>query len=861
MSEANILTELIVDLPKYRAHKRSIKKECEYETLLAHTDLTLSYFKRIWQEKSIDNFMEEFTAKVMPKLSKDGKIFLYKMIWGIPVFHDIGKINPRFQQDKMDNHDIKKIEALWGIGTIHSQLSAILYIDYFRSEIRKNVSAFSDRKILNIFLFYHAYIISRHHSNLSNMEEFLQILEDKSSESIFSFFNGNNDESLKEVYKGKFNLKTKVLSGRIKSVREWRGSLNQENGMYMYIYEKMMYSLLVASDYYATTDFMNDVSMQNFGGLKNVQEWIDIYEKTPMMKSVRAYQQRKFPQSIDDLKKIEDINELRCEIFCETEKELQKHRENNLFYLEAPTGSGKSNTAINLCFNLMKSDEKLQKIYYIYPFNTLVEQNLECLQNIFGNNADKMKDIAVINSLTAIKVNEEESNYADKWSKALLDRQFLNYPMIVSTHVSFFDTIFGCTKESAFGFYQLMNSVVVLDEIQSYRNTLWGKFSYFVKAIAKLLHMKVIIMSATLPNLDLLSDESYKADILLPDRKKYFTNRCFKDRVHISYELLEKTKNEDAECSLELLQQHLIDHIGNEDRPNKILVEFIKKTTAYNFWQRLNESPDLNCDLEYMSGDSNLIERKQIIDKFKTTKKSIILVATQVIEAGVDIDADLGYKDISRLDSEEQFMGRINRSCKRSGKVYFFNVDNCRFIYRNDIRADKTLTLENESIRDILLKKDFSRYYAEVMNLLKDDDENLGEDGLEKFFQEISELRWKEITEKMKLINDDEMSISVYLAREIKKDDGTIINGKDVWHDYISLLKNQKMNYAEKQVKLSQIKAKMGNFIYKIHNSNLVYDDRCGELLYIEDGEKFFDGNKFNRARIEGRVNDFIDIV
>lgn len=49
----------------------------------------------------------------------------------------------------------------------------------------------------------------------------------------------------------------------------------------------------------------------------------------------------------------------------------------------------------------------------------------------------------------------------------------------------------------------------------------------------------------------------------------------------------------------------------------------------------------------------------------------MILIATQVIEAGVDIDMDIGYKDTSRLDSEEQFMGRINRSAKRRGIVYF----------------------------------------------------------------------------------------------------------------------------------------------------------------------------------------------
>lgn len=87
--------------------------------------------------------------------------------------------------------------------------------------------------------------------------------------------------------------------------------------------------------------------------------------------------------------------------------------------------------------------------------------------------------------------------------------------------------------------------------------------------------------------------------------------------------------------------------------------------------------------------------------------QEVILVATQVIEAGVDIDMDIGYKDISRLDSEEQFIGRINRSCRKDGVVYFFNMDDAKGIYRKDVRVDTDNTLMNEEIRQVLNSKDF----------------------------------------------------------------------------------------------------------------------------------------------------------
>ena len=171
------------------------------------------------------------------------------------------------------------------------------------------------------------------------------------------------------------------------------------------------------------------------------------------------------------------MNDLRTEILTDAEKVLKENKNGSIFYLEAPTGSGKSNTALDLSFQLVKNCEDLHKIYYIYPFNTLVEQNMENLRKVFGSNKEILEQIAVINSLTPIKMSqrqkkaEEETEDTLYYQKALLDRQFLNYPMIISTHVSLFDVMFGNTKESAFGFHQLMNSVIVLDRnSNSYKN-------------------------------------------------------------------------------------------------------------------------------------------------------------------------------------------------------------------------------------------------------------------------------------------------------------------------------------------------------------------------------------------------------
>ncbi|MCE6985105.1 hypothetical protein EI534_48685, partial [Pseudomonas frederiksbergensis] len=75
--------------------------------------------------------------------------------------------------------------------------------------------------------------------------------------------------------------------------------------------------------------------------------WNKFYEDTSLLKNIRKYQKTKYPLSDEKLNTVKDINLWRSEIFCEVEEKIKANTDENIFYLEAPTGSGKSNTAIN----------------------------------------------------------------------------------------------------------------------------------------------------------------------------------------------------------------------------------------------------------------------------------------------------------------------------------------------------------------------------------------------------------------------------------------------------------------------------------------------------------------------------------
>ena len=849
--EADILKNLVINLNRYKAHKKSKDNEIIYETLLAHTELTNKYFFKFWQSKNSDEIFDRFCdvfwqkENIDNKLKNKAKDLLKEIIMTIPIFHDIGKVNPNFQLMKLKVNDFKENEAY--VNTHHSFLSSMFYMDYCRKLVYDEKNEDEIVNLLAEFILYNGYIIARHHSELGSLTEFTKLinLDDDTYFSKLKRIINNED-----IYSVKIDFIKSDIEDMFRNLNkvdkdaEKVGKRSIKQGVYLSIYIRWLYSLLVASDYYATSEFMNEADFSENTDLNDIDKWDSVYENTDLLKNIRQYQQERYPISNEELNTVTDINILRSEIFCEVEEKIKTNADENIFYLEAPTGSGKSNTAINASFKLMQHDKRLQKIFYIYPFNTLVEQNLETLEKVFADNEDIKQNIAVINSITPIKVSEKDLNdneEKDVYQKALLDRQFLNYPMILSTHVSLFNIIFGNRQSDVLAFYQLANSVIVLDEIQSYKNKIWAEIICYLKELAKMFNIKIIIMSATLPDLDILSKFQAQAVDLLENSSRFFAVDCFKNRVKLNYDLLKIDKDD----ILGELKTHLKQYLKSD---KKILIEFIKKKTAHDFWVDLQENEDFkDVQIEYLSGDDSIAERKRILDKVKKATDTLILVSTQVIEAGVDIDMDIGYKNISKLDSEEQFLGRINRSCKKEGIAYFFEVDEASDIYKDDVRLSESIVLKDVNMQKILELKLFDEYYKKVLET------TMGKYSyhFDEFIKDISDLNYESISTHMKLIDDTQDMVQIYIIRTLCVD-GEILDGKQIWDSYVDLWENGRktMSYAEWKIELSRITSKMNNFIYQVSKHNLhigKFYEQMGNITCLEDGDKYFIKDKFNR--------------
>jgi CRISPR-associated endonuclease/helicase Cas3 len=302
-----------------------------------------------------------------------------------------------------------------------------------------------------------------------------------------------------------------------------------------------------------------------------------------------------------------------------------------------------------------------------------------------------------------------------------------------------------------------------------------------------------------------------------------------------------------------------------EGKSVRLFIEFISKATARSFYQRLREE-DLNIPLFELTGDDSNLLRKKVLKQLGKNEagnfrlNEVIVVATQVIEAGVDIDMDIGFKDISILDSEEQFLGRINRSCLRTDcHAYFFNMIDAKKIYKGDLRTEDNL--RSETYQQMLQQKDFNGFYQQVMGRINEKRQRATPENWSHFTSAVRQLQFNEVEKQMRLITEKQFTLFIDHKVSFTNEAGVLEQweGKQVWEEFENLLLDKKMDYAERMVRLSQTKEKMAYFTYSYgvqHNSKLdtpgSYTEKIGSLFYVPEGERFMEldengSKKFNR--------------
>lgn len=800
MKEMELITPDVLEDSRYLAHSRETDGRRETETLPAHSRLTLHYYEVYCRKKGIDKIVQGLIEACGFRGKEAETVYL---LFRYAIYlHDLGKINPRYQADVLENELFRARRGL-ARNSHHGKASAYLYIDHMYKAVlsipagnglMENGPAESSpaervQKCLAAF----AYCISRHHGKLENGKDFSELeLWDE------QYFKSELDEEA--FARVRYNMQQKA----------------GEEPAGFYILCRLLYALITGCDYCATQEFMTGHTMEPVviaGGGEGLKQ---SYDQSGICRSIRQYQRD--PASF----KGDPINVLRNRLFLEAEQNLLARPEAHIYYLEAPTGAGKTNMAVNLTLRVLEVDHKINNIFYIFPFNTLVEQTKNTLQPFFGER------MALINSLTPVVTGGDDRQ--EDYDQAWLDHIFHNYPIVLTSHVNFFNALFGCGRNQCFPLLKLCNSVIILDEIQSYKNGIWREIITFLQSYARLLHIKIIIMSATLPQLDrLLRTVEAQFAPLISDPQIYYRHSLFQERVRLDFSLLEQGK-----ITLEELKEKVW-----QFREKRVLVEFIKKKTARKFYELCQEEGNVVL----LTGDDNGARREQVIRRINSGEK-LILIATQVIEAGVNIDMEIGFKDISLPDGEEQFLGRINRSCLQAeGAVaYFFDCDDAASVYRGDARLP--YSIQDPDIQQNLREKRFDKIYARVFADLMARTSKADLKNLAYLDKDCAQFNCRVIEEKMRLMEPSRQLFVPYVWEDL--------DGYQVWEEFKALSRNRDISYAQRKVEHSRMALRMSYFTFSVYRDKIpVGVEEFGGYYFIEGGERFVKDGILDRAALE----------
>jgi len=483
------ISELIPNSEKYCAHiGNSIP-----ETLHEHIRLVLKYFLSIVKKQNLDIVIDKIINEIT-----EGNEFLSNEIKFIFVasiaYHDLGKINPNFQTDKMNNQSFMN-ENL-SIGSQHSLLSSFLFLFYFVELISSNQSiSKTDKEFLISITYLFLFPILKHHNSVLTKEITLTktIIEE-----LYHF--------LQEC---KISISLQFATNFLKIKDSIIDRFAEKKQFALFSLIKFSYSLLTACDYYATNEYIADIKVDDFGLINNEL-------RTKIRKNFRtkkSYNRDLFlhfdqfrESPFDELQERNEanLNILRQKLNAEVISILRNNPDNLWYYIEAPTGAGKTNLSLACISELLHTDKNLDKVFYVFPFTTLITQTYSGIQETIGLDRN---ELIQLHSKAGFHTKEEvtDGEYG-KEKKIHLDNLFVNYPVCVTSHIRFFDILKGNNKESNYLLHRLCNSIVVIDELQTYNPKHWDKILYFIENYARLFNMRFIIMSATLPKIDVLSE-------------------------------------------------------------------------------------------------------------------------------------------------------------------------------------------------------------------------------------------------------------------------------------------------------------------------------------------------------------------
>jgi len=455
-----------------------------------------------------------------------------------------------------------------------------------------------------------------------------------------------------------------VLRYRLSKHSDEDGALSEEEGARICLWGQLLFSALIDADKFSAAELSRDTRPS----------------LTPDL--VERFLRARYPQPRHELdrRRAAFHQAVRQRVEALTPEKIV----DQIFSLTAPTGMGKTLAALDASLRLR---EKLAqrwrvppRIIYTLPFVNIIEQNYKVFHEVLSGTLPGYLEASERfllrhHHLAEVIYRKEEDTLPVE--KALLMTEAWESEIVVTTFVQLFQTLLGYQNRFLKKLHNLIGAIVILDEVQALPMEYWPLSANVFENLRREMGLVVIQMTATRPIIFPVTQE------LHPSPASLFSSQ-HRTRLHITEQ--EEPLEQWAAHIAELYRRH-----GSL----LVVVNTIRASLQVYEWLRVQklgtpfglQAPDAKEWLVYLSTNITPKQRRERLEAVKSHLKEggcALVISTQVIEAGVDIDFPAVVRDLGPLDSIVQVTGRCNREGKlEKGEAYVIPLQDggCARVY------------------------------------------------------------------------------------------------------------------------------------------------------------------------------------
>ncbi len=361
-----------------------------------------------------------------------------------------------------------------------------------------------------------------------------------------------------------------------------------------------------------------------------------------------------------------------------SEIDIKKDR---LFTITAPTGIGKTLSVMNFALRLKQRISIAQKyepqIIYCLPFINIIEQTYKVFHDLFRGEEIVLLKHHQYTDIWGMAEKDRTDDEEVLMSKKLLEVEDWQADVVLTTFVQFFHSVISNKNRMLKKFHRIAGSIIILDEVQNIKAEYWPLIGAVLYHLSEFLNCRIILMTATQPLIFETANKVFDQmqiafrPLMESGEMEFYFNQF--ERTKLVSLIDKENPLEDADAFYDLFCEK-----WDDSKSCLIVVNTIRR--SLDIFNTLHEE-EADADIYYLSTNIVPVHRKCVIRKVKRLLdkgEKVILVSTQSVEAGVDLDFDMGFRDVGPLDSIIQVAGRINRNNRdgfRHSPLYIVNFE------------------------------------------------------------------------------------------------------------------------------------------------------------------------------------------